>query len=558
MCYNDENKFCLCQKIFEGIPSTEFIFWEDIHLLNSFNLFSPLSNYGKPSRGLATYNDDIFLRFWFETSFKDIKFNSESISDSIISKKRWFPYNKGGEYRKWYGNNMYVVNFFNEGEEIKKTGKGAFSNIKYYFNKGLTWSRISSKNFGVRFHDNGFIIGDAGPSIIINNEENLLYILGILLSQFTLRVISALNSSLTFQVGDLNRIPINLDENKKILIEKLVKSNITISKEEWDEFEVSWDFKNHFALTSDSKLFTEIYSEYLNYKQNQFNILKHNEILLNREINEIYGIYEDVIVEDKDITLRNVSLNDFIKSFISYAVGCMFGRYSLDVEGLQFAGGTFDIDNYVEFIPDDDNIIPVLDSEYFEDDIVGRFVEFVKTCFGEKTLEENLDFIANALTKNKKPSREKIRDYLLKNFFNDHKKTYKKCPIYWQFSSGKENGFNCLVYMHRYEPSLVARIRTDYLHKTQKAIEQAISNCDNIINHSSSNTEINKATKDKTKLQKQLQETQEYDEALAHIANQNIEIDLDDGVKINYAKFQKVEVSREGKKSKKIDLLKKL
>ena len=558
MFYNDENKFCLCQKIFEGIPSTEFIFWEDIHLLNSFNLFSPLSKYGKPSRGLATYNDDIFLRFWFETSFEDIKFNSESISDSIISKKRWFPYNKGGEYRKWYGNNIYVVNFFNEGEEIKKTGKGAFSNIKYYFNKGLTWSRISSKNFGVRFHDNGFIIGDAGPSIIINNEENLLYILGILLSQFTLRVISALNSSLTFQVGDLNRIPINLDENKKILIEKLVKNNINISKEEWDEFEVSWDFKNHFALTSDSKLFTEIYSEYLNYKQNQFNNLKHNEILLNREINEIYGIYEDVIVEDKDITLRNVSLNDFIKSFISYAVGCMFGRYSLDVEGLQFAGGTFDIGNYDEFIPDDDNIIPVLDSEYFEDDIVGRFVEFVKTCFGEKTLEENLDFIANALTKNKKPSREKIRDYLLKNFFNDHKKNYKKCPIYWQFSSGKENGFNCLVYMHRYEPSLVARIRTDYLHKTQKAIEQAISNCDNIINHSSSNTEINKATKDKTKLQKQLQETQEYDEALAHIANQNIEIDLDDGVKVNYTKFQNVEVSREGKKSKKIDLLKKL
>ena len=199
-----------------------------------------------------------------------------------------------------------------------------------------------------------------------------------------------------------------------------------------------------------------------------------------------------------------------------------------------------------------------MDSEYFEDDIVGRFVEFVKICFGEETLEENLDFIAGALSKSNKSSREKIRDYLLKNFFNDHKKTYKKCPIYWQFTSGKQNGFNCLVYMHRYEPSLVAKIRTDYLHKTQKAIEQAISNCDNIINHSSSNTEINKATKDKNRLQKQLQETQEYDEALAHIANQNIEIDLDDGVKVNYAKFQNVEVSREGKKTKKINLLKKL
>ena len=249
---------------------------------------------------------------------------------------------------------------------------------------------------------------------------------------------------------------------------------------------------------------------------------------------------------------------DTIKSFISYAVGCMFGRYSLDQEGLQYAGGEFNLNNYSKFVPDEDNIIPVLDSEYFEDDIVGRFVEFVKICFGEETLEENLDFIANALTKNKKRSREKIREYLLKNFFNDHKKTYKKCPIYWQFSSGKQNGFNCLVYMHRYEPSLVARIRTDYLHKTQKAIEQAISNCDNIINHSSSNTEITRATKDKNKLQKQLKETKQYDEALTHIANQNIEIDFDDGVKVNYAKFQNIEVSREGKKSKKINLLKKL
>ena len=556
--HNDENKFNLSQKIFESIPSYEFIFWEDINLLNSFKLFSPLSSYGKPSRGLATYNDDMFLRFWYETSFDDILFDCKSIKDSINSKKHWFPYNKGGDYRKWYGNNNYVVNFFNEGEEIKNTGKGAFSNIKYYFSKGLTWSRISSKNFGVRFHSEGFIIGDAGPSIIIDNEDNLLYILGILLSQFTLRVILALNSSLTFQVGDLNRIPINFDENKKSFIERLVKNNINISKEEWDEFEVSWDFKKHPALNFNFYLLQDIYLNYLEYKTNQFNNLKNNEIMLNNEINEIYSINDEVIVEDKDITLKKVTLTDFIKSFISYAVGCMFGRYSLDKEGLQFAGGNFDLNNYHIFVPDDDNIIPVLDSEYFEDDIVGRFVEFVKTCFGEENLEENLDFIADALAKSKKPSREKIRDYLLKNFFNDHKKTYKKCPIYWQFSSGKENGFNCLVYMHRYEPNLLARIRTDYLHKTQKAIEQAIANCDNIINHSSSNTEITKATKDKNKLQKQLKETQEYDEALAHIANQNIEIDLDDGVKVNYAKFQNVEVSKEGKKSKKINLLKKL
>ena len=236
----------------------------------------------------------------------------------------------------------------------------------------------------------------------------------------------------------------------------------------------------------------------------------------------------------------------------------MFGRYSLDNDGLQFAGGEFNINNYHKFIPDDDNIIPVLDTAYFDDDIVGYFTKFVETCFGEETLEENLDFIVGALSKSNKPSREIIRDYLLKNFFSDHKKTYKKCPIYWQFSSGKQNGFNCPVYMHRYEPNLVARIRTDYLHKTQKAIEQRIINTDNIINNSSSKQEVANATKEKAKLQKQLKETQEYDEVLAHIANQNIEINLDKGVALNYSKFQNVEVSNEGEKPKKINLLKKL
>ena len=559
--FNDENKFILSQSIFKLVPSFEFIFWENYNILNSFKLYHPLSKYGKPSRGLATYNDNKFLRYWYEVSFSKIGFGCSSVDDSIKSKKKWFPYNKGGDYKKWYGNNNFVVNFYNGGEEIKKSGKGAFSNINYYFKKGLTWSRISSSYFGVRYHDVGFIIGDAGPSILMNDNSNLFYILGILLSDFTLRIISALNSTMTFQVGDLNRIPINIDNNEHENIEKLVKSCIYISKEEWDEFELSWDFKNHYAIKFSQDSFKNTFFKYMDFKKNQYNELKENEFILNNLINKIYNIddIQDSVVSIKnEITLTKIHLEEFVKSFISYAVGCMFGRYSLDNEGLQFAGGVFNIDKYSKFVPDDDNIIPVLDSEYFEDDIVGRFVEFVKTCFGEEHLEENLDFIANALAKNKKPSREKIRDYMLKNFFNDHKKMYKKYPIYWQFSSGKENGFNCLVYMHRYEPSLVARIRTDYLHKTQKAIEQAIANYNNIINHSSSKQEVVKATKDKAKLQKQLKETQEYDEALAHIANQNIKIDLDDGVKVNYAKFQNVQVSKEGKKSKKINLLKKL
>lgn len=551
-------KFNISQNNFLKTPNYQIIFWEDKYLIDSFNKYPPLSKYAKPSRGLSTFNDNKFLRFWFEPTFKSINFNCSTLEDSINSKKKWFPYNKGGSYRKWYGNNEYVVNFYNFGEDIKQTGKGSFSNSDYYFSKGLTWSRISSRYFGVRYHDNGFIIGDAGPSVIVINDNYIFYMLGILLSQFSLRIISSLNESMTFQVGDLNRIPILVKEEKKKEIEELVKLNIEISKKDWDENEISWDYIKHFSLKSNSNNLKDIYGEYVNFKENEFIKMKNNEIKLNKIIYNLYNITEEFEIKDDDITLNKMNKTDFIKSFISYAIGCMFGRYSLDNEGLQFAGGEFNINNYNKFIPDDDNIIPVLDTAYFDDDIVGYFTKFVETCFGKKTLEENLDFIAGALSKSKKPSREIIRQYLLKNFFNDHKRTYKKCPIYWQFSSGKENGFNCLVYMHRYEPSLVARIRTDYLHKTQKAIEQAIANCDNIINHSSSKQEVVKATKDKAKLQKQLKETQEYDEALSHIANQNIEIDLDDGVKVNYAKFQNIEVSREGKKAKKINLLKKL
>lgn len=551
-------KFNISQNNFLKTPNYQIIFWEDKYLIDSFNKYPPLSKYAKPSRGLSTFNDNKFLRFWFEPTFKSINFNCSTLEDSINSKKKWFPYNKGGSYRKWYGNNEYVVNFYNFGEDIKQTGKGSFSNSDYYFSKGLTWSRISSRYFGVRYHDNGFIIGDAGPSVIVINDNYIFYMLGILLSQFSLRIISSLNESMTFQVGDLNRIPILVKEEKKKEIEELVKLNIEISKKDWDENEISWDYIKHFSLKSNSNNLKDIYGEYVNFKENEFIKMKNNEIKLNKIIYNLYNITEEFEIKDDDITLNKMNKTDFIKSFISYAIGCMFGRYSLDNEGLQFAGGEFNINNYNKFIPDDDNIIPVLDTAYFDDDIVGYFTKFVETCFGKKALEENLDFIAGALSKSKKPSREIIRQYLLKNFFNDHKKTYKKCPIYWQFSSGKHNGFNCLVYMHRYEPSLVARIRTDYLHKTQKAIEQKITNNDNIINNSTSKQDIANATKEKAKLQKQLKETQEYDEILAHIANQNIKIDLDDGVKVNYAKFQNIEIKKEGSKTKKVNLLKKI
>lgn len=303
-----------------------------------------------------------------------------------------------------------------------------------------------------------------------------------------------------------------------------------------------------------------IFNKLEKISQENFIKLKNNEEQLNQIFIDIYGLKNELKKEvvEKNVSFKKSDINKDTQSFISYAVGCMLGRYSLDEEGLIYAGGQWDPSKYSKFIPDYDNITPILDTEYFEDDIVGRFVEFVKVTFGEETLEENLDFIAKALKRRGQTSREIIRNYFLTDFYKDHVKTYKKHPIYWQFDSGKNNGFKALIYMHRYEPDLVARVRTDYLHKTQKALETAIANNERIIENSASASQKSKAVKIKNKLLKQLEETRKYDEALAHIANQKIPIDLDDGVKVNYAKFQGVEVSREGKKAKKVDLLKKI
>ena len=542
--HNDENKHNIKQADFDKIPGGPIAYWVTKEIVHAFTNNKLLHDVSVLKSGRSTNGENNRLfKFWFEIDFTDITFNANNLNE-VNSK--YIPLNKGGSYRKWYGNKDYVslIEFA--------------SNSELDFKESITWSDINSSNFSARLHESGLISNNVGKRAYFDNDNELLYNLGYLNTNLCQFLLNLIIPTIHFDIGYVGKIPVVFQDVENVV--NLVKSNIEISKYDWDDYELSWDFIKHPFLKFNNNLLNNTFDEWSKIKFNQFNLLKSNEIQLNKSFNEFFNVecLIDVTIDDEKISVNLADYENDVKSFISYAVGCMFGRYSLDNEGLQFAGGEFNINNYSKFIPDDDNIIPVLDSEYFEDDIVNRFVEFVKTCFGEETIEENLYFIANALAKNKKPSREKIRDYLLKNFFNDHKKTYKKCPIYWQFSSGKENGFNCLIYMHRYEPSLVARIRTDYLHKTQKAIEQAIVNCDNIINHSSSKQEVVKATKDKAKLQKQLKETQEYDEALSHIANQNIEIDLDDGVKVNYAKFQNVQVSREGKKSKKINLLKKL
>jgi len=553
--FNENNVYIKKQIKFKNIPGMPIAYWIGDDFINIFN-YPTIGDYSEVITGMTTGNNDSYLRFWYEVNSNNISFNKKDMKEIDIKQNYWIPYNKGGKRRNWFGNNEYVVKW----SEKENFNRAKTTLERLYLREGLTWSFISSGKFSMRYFSNGFLWDVSGSPAFFDDTNIMFYTLGFLCTNFATIILNFLNPTISIQAADLKKIPLIYDENKSQTVNKLVKDNIRISCRDWDEKETSWNFRYHTSVDSNNKKLSlkESFYTYKQNKKNDFFNLKSNEIKLNEIFSEIYSVEFDTNIPNKDITMDCQNLDNFIKSFISYAVGCMFGRYSLDEEGLQFAGGEFNINNYSKFIPDDDNIIPVLDTEYFNDDIVGRFVEFVKVCFGEETLEENLDFIAGALNKKGKTSREIIRNYFLTDFFKDHAQTYKKCPIYWQFDSGKQNAFKCLIYMHRYEPGLVARVRTDYLHKTQKAIEQNLANCESIIANSSNKSEVSKATKDKSKYIKQLDEIKVYDEALAHIANQRIEIDLDDGVKVNHAKFQNVEISKEGQKAKKINLLKKI
>lgn len=551
--FEQHNRFTTHQRGFDKIPGAPVAYWVSDSVLNAFE-HGQLSEYAALKQGLATGDNNRFLRFWQEVEFNSISFSSKDREQAVISKKKWFPCNKGGAFRRWYGNRDYLVNWENDGLEIRNNvdekGKQRSrpQNVDYYFREGMTWSTLSAGLLSMRYSPLGTMFETKGSVCFPKAGINLWYLLGLMNTKVVIEMLRFLSPTLDFHEGPIGKVPVLFSKENEDRITDLVKTCVTACKEDWDSFEASWDFQEHPFITSARRAartgqaitIKQAYADWQKVADKRFRILKENEEELNSIFIDIYGLDDELTseVDDKDVTVRRADLKREVRSFISYAVGCMFGRYTLGKPGLIYAGGEWDASAYSQFQPDKDAIIPICDDEYFEDDVVGRFVSFVEAAFGKEVLEQNLRDIADALG-GKGSSREIIRSYFINNFYADHLKVYQKRPIYWLFDSGKKNGFKCLIYMHRYQPDTIARIRTDYVHEQQSRYRTAIADMEQRINGASTSERV-KLNKQLNKLRAQAEETRVYEEKIHHLADQMIKIDLDDGVKHNYAIFKDV------------------
>lgn len=544
---------------FSKIPGSPVAYWVSQNFIDAFANGNLLGDMSSISEGIKTGNNDLFLRLWYEVDKNTFSFAKHN------SGYKWYPHHKGGDFRKWYGNRDWVINWGEDGREIKSMPNSGFQGKQMYFNTFAGWSKISSKGNPFRLYSESFLFDSGAPAI--SNDE-LFMTMGLLNSKVGAKYLSMLSPTLNLQVGDVKKIPLIVKE-KEVTADN-VEDCVALSKSDWDSFETSWDFAEHPIVKWSRQLrdATSIGATMAYYYHGErpevscpvelcymlwqgecndrFAKLKANEEELNRIFIDIYGLQDELTpeVEDKDVTVRRADLGRDIRSLISYAVGCIFGRYSLDQPGLAYAGGDWNPDQYHTFTPDADNVIPITDEEYFTDDLTGLFVAWVKKVFGAGSLEDNLAFIAKALgTKGTSP-RAVIRNYFLNGFYADHVKIYQKRPIYWLYDSGKQNGFKALIYMHRYNADTSGLVRADYLYKMEQVYESEIARMDDAIAHGASR-EVAQATKRKEKLVKQLKECKDYDDRLGHIALARIPIDLDDGVKVNY---DKVQTGADGKK----------
>ena len=577
-----EDEYSTIPSKFLTLPDMQIAYWVSSKVIDLLSSEDCIANYGSALSGLSTSDNERFLRIWEEVSYNNISFNYDSCESTLDGKYKWVPHNKGGSFRRWYGNRDYVVNWRNDGEEIKiavvnnptdpdtTSWSRRIFNWNKFFKQGISWSDVATGKLACRFIPAGAIFNATGPTFFANDRNNEKYLLALFNSNVFQEFLNLVCPGLHYNTGPISKLPVIFAKQEKITAH--AESNIEISRKDWDSFEASWDFKKHPLLRNVSTI-SEAFAQWQVECDDRFNRLKANEEELNRIFIDIYGLQDELTpeVEDKDVTVRKADLQRDIKSLLSYAVGCMFGRYSTYKDGLLFAGEPYSLQAFVDkmndrpgtisdeelerayrnegvvvdemFFPDADNVIPITDEEYLDDDIVSRLCAWLKAVYGADTLEENLDYIAKALGNKGSTSREIIRNYFLNDFFKDHCQTYSvtgsgKRPIYWLFDSGKQNGFKALVYLHRYTPDTIGNLRIDYLHKMQRVYESEINRMQDMMDHSGNAREVAAASKRKDKLAKQLKECREYDEKISHLALSRIELDLDDGVKVNYRKLQ--------------------
>lgn len=580
MNHNISIKYYMKSNLFNNITDSIMVYWAGEGLFELLKSNTKIKDLTLSASQNITGNNDKYLRFVWEVNESRIGIG-----------QKWIYYAKGGGYRKWYGNLNNIVDWSLEAREVYRTGYASqIIPEEFWYKKGITWSLICTNIPSFRVLPYGSTYDKGGSSVFVIDSQKYNNLLGILNSKIGETILKFLNNTLNYQVKDIRNIPYKEDENKSIKINELVENNIKISKNDWNLSETSLVYKIHPLLKlldkNEQHRLSDVFNTWKNECDNNFEQLKNNEEELNRIFIDIYGLQEELTpnVEDKDITIRKADKEKDIKSFISYAVGCMLGRYSIDVEGLIYAGGNFNdkwnlennkarkiekdedgnviSDSWIDsrFMPDKDNIIPITEDEYFEDDMVSRFIDFVRIVYGNDTLEENLDFIADSIgRKASETARQAIRRYFIKDLYKDHLKVYQKRPIYWMFESGKNDGFKCLIYMHRYNEQTVAKVRTDYLHTLQRKYEAEINRLQLVVDSEEYIAKDRTAAKKKIdRVSKQIEECREYDQVVAYLANEKISIDLDDGVKVNYAKFQDIKVINSKGKETKMNLLAKI
>ena len=574
-----ENRFTAAQDNFSKIPGSPIAYWLSNSIFDLFALSTHnIREYSFGEGKNVTTNNAKYILFSWEVDVHKIG----------AFEYKWLPCAMGGEYRRWYGNIVNVIDWSENARQFYRSNPaGRIIREEFWRMPGVTWGKIGSGSPSFRILGKNQMYQET--AILQNDESDSFFILAVLNSKVSTFFLNFLAPTMNFQLQDICAIPLPSEVfEHKSEIEKIAKDCTELSSTDWDSFEISRDFEKHPICKyrhSVSKLRIEpdwIHQSYYlkdayqawEYQCNlRFDKLRENEEKINRIFIDIYGLQDELKpeVEEKDVTVRKADLQRDIKSLLSYAVGCMFGRYSIYKDGLLFAGEPYSLQAFVDkmndrpgtisadelerayrnegvvvdemFFPDADNVIPITDEEYLDDDIVSRLCAWLKAVYGADTLETNLDYIAKALGNKGSTSREIIRNYFLNDFFKDHCQTYSvagsgKRPIYWLFDSGKQNGFKALIYLHRYTPDTIGNLRVDYLHKMQRVYESEIGRMQDMIDHSTNSREVAVSTKRKEKLQKQLKECRDYDEMIAHLALNRIELDLDDGVKVNYRKIQ--------------------